>query len=165
MASQTLVFYSGSERKLLGPEMLQNGPLETSCAHFPAWCQKCFKTVLWRPPGLTFRAGARNASKRSPGDFLCTLSGLGPELLQNIFWRLPGLTFRAGFRAGARNALKLSSGGFLGSLSGLEAWPHKPLYFTVVLQAWPHKPLSFTVVLKAWPQGLASQTLVFYSGS
>ena len=96
----------------LGPEMLQNSPLEASWAHFPGWGQKCFKTVLLRRPGLTFRAGARNASKRSPGDLLGPLSGLGPEMLQNgplepswahfpgwgqkcsktVLWRLPGFT-------------------------------------------------------------------------
>ena len=46
-------------------------------------------------PGLTFRAGARNALKLSSGHFLGSLSGLGPEMLQNcppeVFWaHFPG---------------------------------------------------------------------------
>ncbi len=83
--------------------------------HFPTWNQKCFKTVLWKPPGVTFRAGARNASKKSSGSLLESVfrvgsrialtqtsgsllgspSGLGPEMLQNRSLA-PGLTFRAG---------------------------------------------------------------------
>ena len=39
----------------LGPEMLQNYPLEASWAHFPSWVQKCLQTMLWRPSWLTFR--------------------------------------------------------------------------------------------------------------
>ena len=79
----------------LGPEILENCPLEISWAHFPGWGKKCFETVLWRLPGLTFRAGARNASKLSSGSFLGSLSGLGPEMLQNYpldaFWvHFPG---------------------------------------------------------------------------
>jgi hypothetical protein len=54
----------------LGPEIRENCPLEFSWAYFPGWGQKCFKTVLWKPPGLTFRAGARNASKQSSGSLL-----------------------------------------------------------------------------------------------
>jgi len=50
--------------------MLQNNSLEVSWAHFPGWGQKCFKTVLWKPPGLTFWAWDRNALKRSPGNIL-----------------------------------------------------------------------------------------------
>ena len=120
------------------------------------WGQKCFKTVSWIPPGPTFRAGARNASKQSSGGLLGSFSGLGPEMLQNcpleaswahfpgwgqkcfktVLWRLPGLT-------------------------GLEAWPHKPLYFTVVFKAWPHKPLYFTRVFKAWPHKPLYFTMVF----
>ena len=96
--------------------MLQNCPLETSCAHFPGWGQKCSKTVLWKLPGLTFRAGARNPSKHYSGSLLGSLFGLGAEMLQNstleaswahfpgwgqksfkaILWKTPGLTFRAG---------------------------------------------------------------------
>ena len=49
--------------------------------HFPGWNQKCFKTVLWKLPGLTFWAGARDAMKHSSGSFLGSLSGLGPEML------------------------------------------------------------------------------------
>ena len=49
--------------------------------HFPGWGQKSFKTILWKPPGPSFRAGARNASKPSSGNLLGSLSGLGPEIL------------------------------------------------------------------------------------
>jgi len=115
--------------------MLQNGPLYISWAHFLGWDQKCLKTLLRELPGLTFWAGARNASKMSSGGLLGSLSGLGPEMLQNgsletswahflgwgqkcfktVLWKPPGLAFWAG----ARNASKLFSGGLLGSLSGL----------------------------------------------
>ena len=70
--------------------------LETSWAYFPGWGQKYLKTVLWRSPGLIFRAGARNALKLSSEGILGTLSGLGPEMLQNcpldVFWALSGLS-------------------------------------------------------------------------
>ena len=67
----------------LGPEMLQNCPLETSWANFQGWAEKCSKTVLWRPPGPTFWAGLRNGPKLPSGGLLGTLSGLGTEMLQN----------------------------------------------------------------------------------
>ena len=47
----------------LGPEMLQNGPLEASWGHFAGWGPKC--------------------PKRPSGSFLGPLCGLGPEMLQN----------------------------------------------------------------------------------
>ena len=67
----------------LVPEILQNNSLEAPWAQFPGWGQKCFKTILWRLPVLAFRAGARNSSKQFSGGILGSLSGLGPEMLQN----------------------------------------------------------------------------------
>ena len=91
------LFFGNFLRSLsgLGVEMFPKCFLEASWAHLPGWGQKCFETVLWKLPGLIFQAGARNASKLSSGGFLGSLSGLGPEMLQNYpleaFWaHLPG---------------------------------------------------------------------------
>ena len=51
--------------------------------HFPGWSQKCFKIVLCKPLGVNFRAGARNPLKQCSKRLLGSVSGLGPEMLQN----------------------------------------------------------------------------------
>ena len=55
----------------LGPQMLQNGLLEASWGYLAGWGLKCFKIVLWRPPGATLR-------------------GWGPKCFKTVFWRPPG---------------------------------------------------------------------------
>ena len=89
-------------------------PLDAFWSHFAGWAPKCFKTAFWRPPGATWRAGARNASKWLSGGLLGLLCGLGPQMLQNglleaswgylagwglkcfkiALWRHPGATLR-----------------------------------------------------------------------
>ena len=96
------------------PTFKISGFLETSWAYFSGWGKKYLKTVLWRSPGLTFRAGARNALKLSSGGTWAHFPGCGQKCFKTVLWKLPGLTFRAG----ARNASELSSGRLLGSLSG-----------------------------------------------
>ena len=63
------------------PTFKISGFLETSWAYFPGWSQKCFKTVLWRLPGLTFRAGARNASELSSEVFWAHFPGYVQQTL------------------------------------------------------------------------------------
>ena len=75
------------------------------------WGQKSFKTASWRPPGAIFELGARNASKRPPGDLLKLLFGLAPEMLQN------GLLETS--VAGARNASTRPPGDLLELLLSL----------------------------------------------
>ena len=127
--------------------MLQNGVLETSWSYFLAWRQKCFKTASWRPPGAIFELGARNASKRPPGDLLKLLFGLAREMLQNGLLEIslagprnpstrpPGDLVKAWgqkffktaswrppgptFEPGARNASKRLPGSLLDPLLGL----------------------------------------------
>ena len=73
------------------------------------------KTVLWRSPGLTFRAGARNALKLSSEGSWAHSPGWDQKCFKTVLWRPAGPTFRAG----PRNPSEPTSGGLLGSLSGL----------------------------------------------
>ena len=43
----------------------------------------CSKTTLWKPPGTTLRAGARNAPNRPSGSLLGPLCGLALQMFQN----------------------------------------------------------------------------------
>ncbi len=99
------------------PEMLQNGLLGASWAHFAAWDPKYSKTASWKLLGPTLRPGARNAPKPPSGGFLGPLAGWGRECVKTTFWRPLGPTLRPG----TRNASKRPPGGLLAPLCGLFA--------------------------------------------